>query len=308
MTRKRFLSLLLSAVMLLAAAVPAFAADAPAEEHTYTYVALGDSITTGVGLSDAKFDITATGYDVEENYHGYSPDCYVARVADVLGLDRDHAINYGMPAAMSGNILDLVKTGSTAANAAYYTVPQMREDLANADLITVLIGSNDTVIRLMGALGKATNGKSTSILYPLLTGTMRELNKQTLEKIKNSLQYMNLTPEEWKAALEFLDTGVDEICNQTRAETLSNLEQIVQELQTLNPDAQIVLLGYYNPLPVLSGYSSHFCKLNRGVKALAQQYGVDYVSIPLTLTANDGHPTIAGHRYIARQILKAVKD
>ena len=108
--------------------------------------------------------------------------------------------------------------------------------------------------------------------------------------------------------MEFLDTGVEEICSQTRAETLSNLEQIVQELQALNPDAQIVLLGYYNPLPVLPGYSSHFCKLNRGVKALAQQYGVDYVSIPLTLTANDGHPTIAGHRYIARQILKAVKD
>ena len=339
MKTKRIASLLLSAALLLSLAVPAFAENPTTEETAepetavqevepealteedavvpvaeptakkeYTYVAIGDSVTAGVGLSGLQYKLVQNGFDMSGNYKGYDGQCFVGYVADQLGLDRDHAINYGMPAAMSGNILDLVKTGSTAANAAYYTVPQMREDLANADLITVLIGSNDTVIRLMGALGKATNGKSTAILYPLLTGTMRELNKQTLEKIKNSLQYMNLTTEEWKAALEFLDTGVEEICSQTRAETLSNLEQIVQELQALNPDAQIVLLGYYNPLPVLPGYSSPFCKLNRDVKALAQQYGVDYVSIPLTLTANDGHPTIAGHRYIARQILKAVKD
>lgn len=309
MKRKRFLSLLMASVLLFLLGVPAFAADAAdTEAHSFTYVALGDSITTGVGLSDAKFSITETGYGVDENYHGYSNDCYVAYVANKLGLDRDHAINYGMPAAMSSNMVDLVKTGSTASYSAYYTVPQMREDLANADLITILIGSNDTVIRLMGAMGKATNGKSTKILYPLLTGSMREFNAQTLKTLKDSLQYMDLTSEEWDAALQLLDTGVDEICTQTRAETIANLEQIVQELQTLNPDAQIILLGYYNPLPVLAAYSSHFCKLNRAVKALAQQYGVDYVPIPFTLTANDGHPTIAGHRYIGRQILRAVQN
>ena len=47
--------------------------------------------------------------------------------------------------------------------------------------------------------------------------------------------------------------------------------------------------------------------LNRSVKALAQQYGADYVSIPYTSIANDGHPTVCGHKYIARQILKAVR-
>ena len=43
------------------------------------------------------------------------------------------------------------------------------------------------------------------------------------------------------------------------------------------------------------------------VKDLAQQYGADYVSIPYTSIANDGHPTVCGHKYIARQILKAVR-
>ena len=49
--KKRILSLLLAAAMLVLLAVPAFAED----EHAYTYVALGDSITTGVGLKDATF-------------------------------------------------------------------------------------------------------------------------------------------------------------------------------------------------------------------------------------------------------------
>ena len=45
----------------------------------------------------------------------------------------------------------------------------------------LLIGSNDTVLQLMGAMGRATNGKATKLLIPLLTGTMRELNLQTLQ-------------------------------------------------------------------------------------------------------------------------------
>ena len=294
--KKRIVSLLLALALLVLPVLPAFAA----EEDPYTYVALGDSITTGVGLKDTHFSSTAKSYDVQENYHGYSKDCYVARVADALGLDRDHAVNYGMPAAMSSNILDLVRTGSTASGVAYYDLPTLRQELADADLITLLIGSNDTVLQLMGAMGRATNGKATKLLIPLLTGTMRELNLQTLQTLRKSLENLDLTPEE-------LDSGMEEICDQTRDQTVANVEQILQELRALNPDAQIILVGYYNPLPFLPTYGRHFRLLNRSVKALAQQYGADYVSIPYTSIANDGHPTVCGHKYIARQILKAVR-
>ena len=210
--KKRIVSLLLALALLVLPVLPAFAA----EEDPYTYVALGDSITTGVGLKDTHFSSTAKSYDVQENYHGYSKDCYVARVADALGLDRDHAVNYGMPAAMSSNILDLVRTGSTASGVAYYDLPTLRQELADADLITLLIGSNDTVLQLMGAMGRATNGKATKLLIPLLTGTMRELNLQTLQTLKKGLENLDLTPEELKAALKLLDSGMEEICDQTR--------------------------------------------------------------------------------------------
>lgn len=31
------------------------------------------------------------------NYKGYDGQCFVGYVADQLGLDRDHAINLGLP-------------------------------------------------------------------------------------------------------------------------------------------------------------------------------------------------------------------
>ena len=105
--KKRLVSLLLALALLVLPVLPAFAA----EEDSYTYIALGDSITTGVGLKDTHFSSTAKSYDVQENYHDYSKDCYVARVAEGLGLSRDQTANYGMPALMSGDLLELVRSG-----------------------------------------------------------------------------------------------------------------------------------------------------------------------------------------------------
>lgn len=62
--KKRIVSLLLALALLVLPVLPALAA----EEDSYTYVALGDSITTGVGLKDTHFSSTAKSYDVQENY------------------------------------------------------------------------------------------------------------------------------------------------------------------------------------------------------------------------------------------------
>ena len=42
-------------------------------------------------------------------------------------------------------------------------------------------------------------GEATKLLIPLLTGTMRELNLQTLQTLRKSLENLDLTPEELKA-------------------------------------------------------------------------------------------------------------
>ena len=80
---------------------------AEAAQHQYSYIALGDSIVAGIGLPDAVYQRNGRYYDVSGNYQGYSKDCYVARVAEGLGLSRDQTANYGMPALMSGDLLEL---------------------------------------------------------------------------------------------------------------------------------------------------------------------------------------------------------
>ena len=82
---------------------------------------------------------------------------------------------------------------------------------------------------------------------------------------------------------------------------------MVAQLRALNPDAQIILVGYTNPVPLLPEWTQLFRRLNALGKSLAaQNENVTYVPIPYTRTANDGHPTVSGHKYIGRQILKAV--
>lgn len=87
---------------------------------------------------------------------------------------------------------------------------------------------------------------------------------------------------------------------------MANVEQILQELRA-EPRRPDSFWWVTTTPPFLPTYGRHFRLLNRSVKALAQQYGADYVSIPYTSIANDGHPTVCGHKYIARQILKAVR-
>lgn len=304
--KKRLVSLLLAVAMLVLLAVPAFAEG----EHTYTYIALGDSITAGIGLPDAVYQKNGSFYDVSGNYHGYSGDCYVAKVADALGLDRDHAVNYGMPALMSNNLLELVQTGATHSDNADYTLPGLREELQTTDLITVQIGSNDVLMPLMGAVAAATGGKAFKLLLPMLEGNFREINADSLNTLRDGLQALDLTAEERKATLRLLDSGIAELCTQSQASTLANIEATVQELQALNPNAQIILLGYYNPVPLMPAlinpFVDHFRTLNRALQQLADRYGVTYVSTTCTAVANDAHPTACGHQYIARQILKAL--
>ena len=129
------------------AALPADAQtpDEPAAEHQFTYVALGDSVTAGVGLSGVQSRNTDAGLDLSPNFEGYPSQCYVALVADGLGLDRQHAIDLGLSGLKSGDLLELVQTGKASASGAW-DYPQFREYLQQADAITVLIGANDATV------------------------------------------------------------------------------------------------------------------------------------------------------------------
>lgn len=300
--KKRIVSLLLALALLVLPVVSAGAAqpaaadptpvqtqtDAAAEsdQHCYSYIALGDSIVAGIGLPGTVYQRNGRYYDVSGNYQGYSKDCYVARVADSLGLSRAQTANYGMPALMSSDLLELVRTGSCQSASINFVLPNLRQELKHAEIITVEIGANDVLVPIMYGVAAAMGGPQVfEALLPMLEGDFRQMDASSFAALRENLDSLNITAQQRKALL--------------------------QELKALNPNAQIVLVGYYNPLPLLPApanpFVKHFRTLSRSVQKLAQQYDAAFAPATYTVVANDAHPTVCGHKYIARQILKAVR-
>ena len=347
MKNKKFASFLAAAAALVLLAMPAFAADeqtelpaaeaaevqqeqtaAPAEQETalpadaqtagepeqqLTYVALGDSITSGVGLADMKYNIAQIGYDLQPNFEGYPSQCYTALVGKGLGLDRQHAINLGLPGLMSPDMLDMVQNSAmpkmNQASGAYYVYPEYQEYLRKADIISIQIGSNDALVPCIVGLGEATNWKSEQLVATMVSGVLREPSFENLQRLNSDLSRLRLTREERKATTQLLlGGGTDAICEQAYQEAAVHMPQVVAELRALNPDAQIILLGYTNPVPLLPEWTQLFRRLNALSKSLAaQNENVTYVPIPFAMTATDAHPTVSGHKYIANRILRAIK-
>ena len=160
--------------------------------------------------------------------------------------------------------------------------------------------------RTIVALGEATNWKSEKLANSMVTGMFRNLTPDNIDYFMDCLKQLTLTPSEFRAVMHLLTTGMNQICTSTYADTLSQLERVMKDLRELNPEAQIMVLSYNNPVPLMPSWSRHFRRLNTAAAKLAAQYDVTYVPIPYTRTANDGHPTVSGHKYIGRQILKAV--
>ena len=293
------------------AAASADAQTAGDPEPQLTYVALGDSITSGVGLADMKYNIAQIGYDLRPNFEGYSSQCYTALVGKGLGLDRQHAINLGLPSLMSPDMVDMVQSSAmpkmNQASGSYYVYPEYQEYLRKADIISIQIGSNDALVPCIVGLGEATNWKSEQLAGLMVSGALRDFNFQKLGLFLEALNRMTLTFDESRATNRLLFRGMDEICDQAYTNVTASLPQIVAGIRALNPDAKIVLLGYTNPVPLLPAWNRYFSKLNRFAKDLAAQEGLIYVGIPRTQTAADGHPTVKGHKYIAQQILNAIQ-
>ena len=250
MKNKKFASFLAAAAALVLLAMPAFAADeqtelpaaeaaevqqeqtaAPAEQETalpadaqtagepeqqLTYVALGDSITSGVGLADMKYNIAQIGYDLQPNFEGYSSQCYTALVGKGLGLDRQHAINLGLPGLMSPDMVDMVQNSAmpkmNQASGAYYVYPEYQEYLRKADIISIQIGSNDALVPCIVGLGEATNWKSEQLAALMVSGALRDFNFQKLGLFLEALNRMTLTFDESRATNRLLFRGMDEIC------------------------------------------------------------------------------------------------
>ena len=296
------------------AAPEAEAAVSEEKDKQLTYVALGDSICAGVGLADVQYS-ARSGYSVDmaPNFQGYSPDCYVGKVAEALGLDRDHAINLGLPALTAPDLADMIRYGKmpqmNMESGCEYNYPEFQDYIRKADVISVQIGSNDAFVPCIVGLGNATNWKSEKLAATILAGDLRnEGSGSTMSTIYRSIKDMKLTKDEKDATWNLFFSGMSKICDETYPKTTAALISIVQEIRKLNPDAQIILIGYTNPVPLIPCWRSYFNKLNKFEKQIAKTYGLTYVAIPNTETTLDVHPTINGHAYIANKLVNAIEN
>ncbi len=129
-----------------------------------------------------------------------------------------------------------------------------------------------------------------------------------MSAIYRSIKAMDLTKAERDATWNLLFSGMSKICDETYPKTSAALISIVQEIRNLNPDAQIILVGYTNPVPLIPCWRSYFNKLNKFEKQIAKTYNLTYVAIPNTETTIDVHPTIKGHQYIANKLVNAIEN
>lgn len=284
---------------------------AAAPAHTFTYVALGDSITAGNGLPDFQYAPAAIGVDASPNFEGYSPDCFVAKVADSLGLDRQHAINLGLPALMSQDMIDLLSDGAmphmNQPSGTYYVYPQYQDYVREADVITLQIGSNDALVPFVVSIGNATNWKSEEFANSLVSGAFRYMNSESFALLSDSLSRLKLTKEE-RAALNYvIGDGMRANCEEAYTTVSTNLPLIIDAIRELNPDVDIILLGCYNPAWMLAPWRNYFSKLNSFEKQLAKDEGLTYISLTWTSTSNDMHPSRRGHEDIGKKIVNAIQ-
>ena len=282
------------------------------EQKQITYVALGDSIVAGVGLADVQYSANGTstyGVDMSPNFKGYSPDCYVGKVASKLGLDRDHAIDLGLPALTAPDLVDMIRDGKmpqmNMESGCYYVYPEFQDYIRKADVISIQIGSNDAFVPCVAGLWNATNHKSDALASTILSGNLRS-SGSAVSTILKCIKDMELTKEEKNASWKLITSDMAKICDRIYPQTTSALISVVQEIRKLNPDAQILLMGYTDPVPFIPCWHNYFRKLNKFEKQLAETYDLTYVAIPKAKTDLDVHPTIQGHEYIANKIVNAI--
>lgn len=92
-----------------------------------------------------------------------------------------------------------------------------------------------------------------------------------------------------------------------------NISQIIEHLQTINPDAQIVLSGMQMPINLGWNYSKEFNKsyweLSEKYKLPLYEFFLEWVAKDEKLNLSDGiHPNNAGYKIIAENLYEFLED
>ena len=336
-TMKSRLALLLAlAMMVCLLAVPAAAEDnAPNEYGIKTYVALGDSIATGLndntGTNEDAYGSWENGYTVklaeklnlitEESPkympEGYNFDYYTSpnktgfrswafpamRTLEIrhqvdadYDYERDRFAEYWLD---NGELNE--QLGDVNA--------MIRADIADADLITLNIGSNDVLLSQLRITAwdiEEKVGVGASDIIDLMKSKLGFADAPTLPE----------GVDENKIVLEFVPKFLVNVMKGYN-QFLQQMPKILKSIRSQAPDAQVVVLGIFNPLhyslsltdgklPVSLGemIDGVMLPVNLAMAADAALYGCTYVDVVDVKTDGSMHPDNGGYEDIADRIEK----
>jgi len=299
MKRRRLLTLILSAILLFAFPLSAFAARpttptvAPIE-----YVGLGDSI--GYGMS-------AT------NYYGYFDKFSNYLSQKAVGTTYTSS-NEAWPGLTTKQLLDEIQGVLTVETTELLT--NSRVELPGATVVTISIGANNLMAPLLRLVGK---------LYGITYGTTEFLSQITVAinldpgKLNNWMIGQVLNP--WSELRLALAKGVSDF--------KLELPKIISNIKLLTPKTKIYLLTVYNPVygndTLRNFIDTYIDQINAEIKGKASTYGYASVDVytafenysgtlPLvgfnmatSPATYDPHPLDAGHELIF-QLLKTTYE
>ncbi|MHB8063271.1 MAG: GDSL-type esterase/lipase family protein [Ruminiclostridium sp.] len=266
-----------------------------ATKSTTTYVALGDSITTGYGL---------VNFNENDVKNKSSANNFVNKLSKKLGAK---AVNLGVEGLDSTRFLDPIAKPTTTEQKA--AVAQIK----NASVITISIGGNNVMLPLLAVLNeKIGNGKN------IFTANAQEIQEAAIGLIFDTAAKNKLQNDVIAGAATFNGDA--------KLKKTGDYANIISTIKKLNPKAQIIVQTIYNPydLPFTAFFDTAIKSMNAKIfkdsangknYKVADVYSAFSKAKPGTELVNadtgktfDPHPTAKGQEVIYTVVASAAQN
>ena len=292
------------AVALIANSFAAFA-KADGGEKTYNYVALGDSIAAGYSLSESGTLFKDPALVLTEALLANPINtAYPAVFGDYikqLGAERGYTVNATNLSATAYQAQDVEKTilnegykgqlatyilegvagkGASAPLAKYHDFYD--QYLTEADLVSIQLGGNDILMDIIFPMYIHENPfiRATAMFNMLiLFGMDIESAAGAAYMIINNAKDQ-ITLDTYKEAAAYI-VDVRKNLNTYVENSANNVKKVVEAVQSVNSDAEIALVGMYNPYGNSLEYDGQIYNLPNVVKNIVSRtakevYGIDF--------------------------------
>ena len=329
---QRYLSMVLAAVMAVSIAlIPVSASNS---YNITKYVAFGDSIGAGMN-NDVESPRIYTGQTdgdgskIFKRLFGSTDISYITKVADYLGLSEkdDSYKSWAYCAFRASEVrmlidpdftyddgyMGLMTCGPEISEIEAQT-PAVVEDIKQADLITINIGSNDIFVEPLAFATRDVTGQNTNV-KTALAGITDQI--ATSEGIDSMLELVMSTMKAFGLLNEFVISFVKYVA-EGFVEYQQNLEPILQKIREYNPDAQIIMVGVYNPLHYTSLTGSEYltigqildsvvAPINMYTALFQSKYNFTFADMNGTKVDSSNHPSEEGYQFMADRIIENLK-